>query len=191
MTLFRVLLLCFIATPAAAAPHFVHCYDYGCKTTVEVRYDASQWQQIKALFDADITTAKQEKQVIRQAIAMMETFSGAIAGTHVDVGGNYPGYDDYVKQMDCIDESTNTFQYLSALEELALLKWHRVTPKERRIVWLFTHWTATITEIRTGDRFAVDSWYLDNGEMPYLQPLADWRRKRDFPVAYNPELASK
>ena len=29
-----------------------------------------------------------------------------------------------------------------------------------------------------------------SGEMPYIQPLADWLRKREFPVAFNPELAS-
>ena len=92
--------------------------------------------------------------------------------------------------MDCIDESTNTFQYLLALEELELLKWHRVDQKQRRIIWLATHWTATITEIESNVSFAVDSWYRDNGELPYIQPLADWRRKRDFPVAFNPELAS-
>ena len=37
----------------------------------------------------------------------------------------------------------------------------------------------------------VDSWYQDNGEMPFVQPLDDWQRKRDFPVAYNPELANQ
>jgi hypothetical protein len=92
--------------------------------------------------------------------------------------------------MDCIDESTNTYQYLSALEELGLLKWHKVDLKQRRVVWLATHWTATIREIGSGRRYAVDSWYRDNGELPYIQPIEDWKRKLDFPVDYNPELAS-
>ena len=100
---FRLCFLLLFATPVAAAPHFMHCYDYGCKTTVEVRYDSAQWQQIRQIFDHRVSNAQQEKQAIRRAIATMEQFSGAIAGTHVDVGGNYPGYDDYVKQMDCID----------------------------------------------------------------------------------------
>jgi hypothetical protein len=92
--------------------------------------------------------------------------------------------------MDCIDQSTNTFQYLSALQELDLLKWHRVDPKQRRIVWFATHWTATIREIDSNRRFAVDSWYRDNGELPFIQPIADWLNKRDFPGDFNPELAS-
>ncbi len=113
-----------------------------------------------------------------------------MSGTYLDKAGNYPGY-DLPRQMDCIDESTNTYQYLLALQQLDLLKWHQVHPKQRRIVWLVaTHWTASISEVGTEQVYAVDSWYRDNGEMPYIQPLGDWKRRRDFSVAYNPELAA-
>ena len=79
---------------------------------------------------------------------------------------------------------------LAALEELNLLKAHRVIPKQRRIVWFGTHWTAAIAEIDSGAEFAVDSWYHDNGELPMIAPLADWYKKRKFTAAYNPELES-
>ena len=36
--------------PAQAAPYFVQCYDFGCKTTRELRFETSQWDQIRALF---------------------------------------------------------------------------------------------------------------------------------------------
>ena len=186
----RCLLLFLCCSPVLAEPYFVHCYDYGCKSTSEVRYDTAQWQEIRRIFTEQALSIDAEKQAIRRAIALMERYSGAIAGTDIDAGGNYPGYDDFVRQMDCIDESTNTFQYLSALEELDLLRWHRTGEKQRRIVWFITHWTATISETDSGQLFAVDSWYRDNGELPYLQPIADWRRKRDFPVSYNPELGT-
>jgi len=185
----RFVFLCFITGPVIAAPYFVQCYDFRCKSNQEIHFNDSQWDEIKAIFNADMDMDS-EKQAIRLAIATMERISGEITGTYLDRGGNYPGY-DILKQMDCIDESTNTFQYLVALEELNLLDWHRVEPKERRIVWFFTHWTAVISEVQSGHQFAVDSWYLDNGEMPYIQPLADWTRKRDFPADYNPELASR
>ena len=166
-------------------PWFMHCYDYGCKSSTEVRYSAKQWDEIRAIFSMQMT-AFEEKQAIRRAVAVMERFSGEQTGTYRDVGGNIA--EEYVGQHDCIDESTNTFQYLSALEELDLLKSHRVLPKQRRIVWLGTHWTAAIVEIESGEEFAVDSWYRDNGEMPLIAPLADWYKKRDFTAAYNPEL---
>lgn len=185
----RILVLLLMATPAVATPYFVQCYDFGCKTTREVHYNEAHWQQIRSLFASGIVDSDAEKQAIRRAIAKMEEISGEISGTSVDKGGNYPGT-DIARQMDCIDESTNTFQYLSALEQLQLLKWHRVDLKQRRIVWFATHWTAVIRERDSNAKFAVDSWYRDNGELPYIQPLEDWKRKRDFPVAFNPELAA-
>ncbi len=185
---FFCLLPLVLTGPSLAAPDFVHCYDFGCKTTRELFYSAAHWQQISAIFENSQHDIMQEKQAIRRAISTMEKISGELAGTNLDKGGNYPGY-DLARQMDCIDESTNTFQYLLALDQKGLLNWHSVDLKKRRIVWFITHWTATIREIETGKRFAVDSWHRDNGEMPYLQPIADWRRKRDFPVSYNPELA--
>jgi len=183
------LLLVAASLPAVATPYFVHCYDFRCKTTQELHYSDAQWRQIRAIMENGRADADTEKQAIRQAVATMERFSGKLAGTDLDKAGNYPGY-DLPGQMDCIDESTNTFQYLAALEELGLLKWHRVTPKQRRVVWFVSHWTATITETASGRRFAVDSWYRDNGEPPYIQPLDDWQRRLEFPAQYNPELAS-
>jgi hypothetical protein len=190
MFILRVLLLLLSSAPAAvAAPYFVQCYDFGCKTTQELHFEPADWAEVRAVFDDGVVDSESERQAIRRAVALMERISGEISGTHLDKAGNYPGY-DLPRQMDCIDESTNTYQYLIALQQLGLLKWHEVHPKQRRIVWFATHWTASISEIGNDRVYAVDSWYRDNGEMPYIQPLADWRRKRDFPVAYNPELAA-
>lgn len=189
MRLPGIMLLYLLSMPLAAAPYFVHCYDFGCKSTQELHFSDDHWRQIKALFNRYELDRSGEKQAIRRAVALMERISGEMSGTHLDKAGNYPGY-ELEKQMDCIDESTNTFQYLLALEQLDLLKWHRADQKQRRIVWFATHWTATIREIDSEARFAVDSWYRDNGEMPLIQPLADWRRKLDFPVTYNPEFTS-
>lgn len=185
----RILLLLLATSPVVAAPYFVHCYDFGCKTTRELHYSESQWNRIRAIFAAGVVDSYSEKQAIRRAVATMESISGELSGTHLDKAGNYPGSDIF-GQMDCIDESTNTLQYLVALEEFGLLKWHRVDQKYRRIVWFISHWTAAISEIDSQEKFAVDSWYRDNGELPFLQPLDDWKRKRDFPAAYNPELVS-
>jgi hypothetical protein len=184
-----ILLMLSLSLPAHAAPYFVQCYDFGCKSTQELHFDETHWQQIRALFGDGVDDSAAEKQAIRRAVALMERISGELSGTYLDRGGNYPG-SDIPRQMDCIDESTNTFQYLSALQQLGLLQWHRVDLKQRRMVWFITHWTATIREIDSGRVYAVDSWYRDNGELPYLQPLTDWMRKRDFPSHINPELAA-
>lgn len=180
-------LLSLMPFAAAATPDFLHCFDFGCKRTVEISYSDDHWVRIRALFENRDLDRDREKQAIRRAIALMENISGKLAGTDLDKAGNYPG-SDIPRQLDCIDESTNTFQYLLALEGMNLLKWHRVDLKQRRIVWFVSHWTATISEIDSGRRFAVDSWYRDNGELPYIQPIEDWQEKLDWPAAYNPEL---
>ncbi len=179
-------LACYPGLSVYAEPYFIHCYDFGCKSNQEIYYSKQQWVAIKKLFNAEDLTPDQEKQAIRKAIAMMESFSGEIVGTSLDKGGNYPGY-EIIKQMDCIDESTNTFQYLNALKYFDLLKWHKVEPKKRRTRWFFDHWTAVISENSTNQNFAVDSWYRDNGEPPYIQLLEDWQVKKPFPERYNPD----
>ena len=187
----RIFLLLLLSAPAAfAAPYFVQCYDFGCKTTQELHFEPADWAEVRAIFDHGVVDSRSERQAIRRAVALMEHISGEMSGTYLDKGGNYPGY-DLPRQMDCIDESTNTYQYLMALQQLDLLKWHQVHPKQRRIVWFVaTHWTASISEVDSEQVYAVDSWYRDNGEMPYIQPIDDWRSRRAFTVAYNPELAA-
>ena len=189
MFIVRLFLLLLLSAPAAgAAPYIMQCYDFGCKTTQELHFEPADWNEVRSIFDDSVVDGATERQAIRSAVALMERISGQISGTHLDKAGNYPGY-DLARQMDCIDESTNTFQYLLALQQLDLLKWHEVHPKQKRMVWFAEHWTATISEIDSDRVYAVDSWYRDNGELPYIQPLDDWKHKRDFPVAYNPELA--
>ncbi len=165
--------------------HFVVCYDFGCKSTQDIHFDDRQWHQIDAIFNPPALSPWVEKQQIRRAVALMEEFSGSIVGTHLDLGGNYNG-EDIPFQQDCIDESTNTMQYLHALTRRNLLHWHRAAGKQRRIVWLFTHWSALIEELPSGDLYAVDSWYRDNGEAPYVQPLAEWQDKCNLSPTLNP-----
>jgi len=148
-------------------------------------FDSQQWKSITDIFVRPALSPWLEKQQIRQAIALMETISGSISGTAQDKGGNYPGV-DLPFQQDCIDESTNTDQYLQALQHRNLLQWHQVAEKKRRIVWFSTHWTAVIRENKSNELFAVDSWYRDNGQLPYIQQLNSWQRKSSFPESLNP-----
>ncbi len=182
-----LLALAMLHVPTAPAQdEFIHCFDYGCKSTRSLSFDRDEWQAIGDVFSLPTQDAAQEKQQIRRAIAKMERIAGAKAGTEVDRGGNYNG-EDLSMQQDCIDESTNTLQYLQALQRRGWLRFHRVDLKQRRIRWFFTHWSATIRQLDNGEVFAVDSWYRDNGQPPYLQRIEDWRRKADFSPELNPD----
>lgn len=180
-----LILLLPIHSVLATQAEFVQCSDFGCKTRTELDFSADQWNEIRRIFSPSAKTAFNEKLRIRQAIALMEQYSGEISGTSLDKGENYSGQ-DLPHQQDCIDESTNTFQYLYALQKRELLKWHKVAGKLRRIIWFASHWTALIEDVTDHQLYAVDSWYRDNGEPPYIQKLEDWKAKKPFPVALNP-----
>ena len=174
VTLLPLCLACLSANSPAAQRAFPVCTDFHCDMTVQVTYTQAQWQQVAALFQLQ-TTPGQEREHLRQAIALMEQLAGGITGTWRDKGGNYnPG--GMQGQLDCIAESRNTTTYLRLIEAAGLLRWHSVEERVMRRRWLVSeHWTAVIREHPGGRYYAVDSWYLDNGEPPCLQPLQDWR----------------
>jgi hypothetical protein len=156
-----------------APPELLVCTDYHCDQLVSVQLRAHHWRRIGALF-ADTDSPADEREHLRQAIALLEDLIGSMTGTWRDRGGNFAGVGQK-GQLDCIAESTNTTAYLNLLESAGLLRWHRIAPRKRRNPLFFNvHWTAVIIEKASGDAYAVDSWYLDNGQPPYVQRLDDW-----------------
>ena len=169
-------LVCLTAATAAASPgqqSFFVCTDYHCDVGETVALTDRQWQMLRDLFAVAASPAE-EREGIRQAIALFETDVGAITGTWRDLAGNVAGAGQ-PGQLDCIAESRNTTTYLKLLLDTGLLKYHTVEPREVRHPLIFNvHWSAVIQERVSGKRFAVDSWFLDNGQPPYIQPLDDW-----------------
>ncbi len=156
--------------------HFSVCSEHTCKKLSIVGLAPSQWQQIRAIFSPEAVDAVQERASIASAIALMETIVGELTGTSHDKGRNFQGVGTD-GQMDCIDESTNTSLYLTMMVKDGLLKWHTVEDHATR-GWFFFGWphsTAVIRDTSSGELFAVDSWFEDNGEPPHILPLSVWR----------------
>jgi hypothetical protein len=154
-----------------APPPFENCVDFHCDETRTVTLADSHWQSVRDLFAGETSPAG-ERERIRQAIALLEREVGMITGTSGDMARNMTGAG---KQLDCISESKNTTTYLQLLFNDGLLRWHEINERRVRYPLIFdTHWTAVIRERNTGQRYAVDSWFLDNGQPPYIQPLEDW-----------------
>ncbi|MBI3343435.1 MAG: hypothetical protein HY028_00920 [Gammaproteobacteria bacterium] len=164
-------------TPA----RFSVCSEHTCKRVTVVGLQPEQWQRERRLFLPPPLDAVQERERIAQAIALMEAMVGPLTGTEQDKGRNFQGV-GIEGQMDCIDESTNTTTYLTMLLKDGLLKWHSVEDRATRGFFIFgwPHTTAVIREAGSDALFAVDSWFLDNGQPPYIQKLEDWRDKKDF-----------
>ena len=161
-------------------PEFSVCYNYGCKHLEWVSLTSAEWNEVLAVFATAADSAQQERQQIRQAIALMEQFVGRHTPTYRDRGRN-PPTDDWPGQMDCIDESVNTTSYLQLFETYGGLRWHRVSGRVARAPYFFDlHWAGQLVERATQQHYAVDSWFLDNGGLPYIQPLEKWQAKQPF-----------
>jgi len=158
-------------------PEVTICYNYDCNRTAHVRPAAGEWQTVVNQFKPPARSAAEERDMVRRAIAVLEHIAGTQTPTFRDRGRN-PIVDDWPGQMDCIDESMNTKRYLDLLQERNLLRWHRVADRAYRAPHLFDqHWAGQIIELETLDSYIVDSWFLDNGNMPYIQALNNWLRK--------------
>ncbi len=172
-----LIILCCPATSGAELRKLDICTDYHCDRIKPVTLDEKDWAQVRILFSA-IETPEQERQKLRLAIALLEDKIGEATGTWQDLGKNVAGAGK-PGQLDCISESKNTTSYLRLIQQDDLLRWHQVRERAVRHPWILDyHWTAVIEDLNSGTRYAVDSWYLDNGEPPYIQKLEDWRAKR-------------
>ncbi len=156
---------------------FSVCYEHGCSKVAQLALSERQWQSVRALFHSAPRDAQAEREVIARAVAQMERLVGPLTGTERDKGRNFRGV-GIEGQMDCIDESTNTTTYLTMMAHDGLLRWHTVEDRVTRGFFIFgwPHTTAVIRATTDNQRYAVDSWFLDNGEEPYILPLELWRR---------------
>jgi hypothetical protein len=152
------------------------CFDHSCTTVVTDSLTQDEWEMATQALHKPAATAADERLAIASAIAIFEEIVGRHTGTYRDKGRNLRGFGQ-PGQLDCIDESTNTTTYLRLLERGGLLHYHRVLERSTRF-GLFVgmpHTTAVIEDTGTGDRYAVDSWFRDNGQPPYIARLDIWK----------------
>ncbi len=157
--------------------HFQHCHGYGCKFKTPVEFNQYDWGPIENIFYPRPKSAEAERDAIKQAIAVFETRVGQMAGTSNDRAGTFKKIGD--KQLDCVDESTNTTIYLSLLLQKGLLRFHQIEGPSMKLPLIdsgrWPHQTAVISELETSKFFAVDSWFHDNGRPPEIIPLQKWK----------------
>ena len=168
------------------------CWGWSCKKSKEVLLKKEDWNFIESHFSPSLVSSpREERMQIQTVIGLFEEIIGGLTGTGEDIGGDNSRGIGRPGQMDCVDESTNTANYLLNLQALKLFKYHRVAHIETRLnrpflFFLGQHYTATIQEIRTGAKFTVDSWWFDNGTPPVIQNLKRWKRRKSFNPDYVP-----
>ena len=156
--------------------NFPVCYKHTCEVVENLSLAPTEWQGIKDIFQPSASSPESERMLIRKAIAQMEKLIGKKVNTLNDKGGNLNGMFSDGNQMDCIDESSNTTTYLALMQKDELLKWHQVQATKTRGFFIFgiPHTTAVIKENQSSKKWAVDSWFYDNGVEPEIIPISQW-----------------
>jgi hypothetical protein len=163
-----------IRHPAPA--HFSICFNHSCQSLADVSLTPGQWPEIRRLFSPEPASPWEERERIALAVGKLESLAGKLTGIDNDRGGSLAGL-WMSNQMDCVDESTNTHTYLVMLKNDGLLKYHVPADNARRFrPRLYQHYTAVIEETATQQKYAVDSWFRDNGQPPFIIPLSTWKR---------------
>ena len=163
----------FVTHPTFA--DFSVCYGNTCRYIATLGLGQEEQERIRGMFSTATLSPEEERARIRDAVAALERITGDKTGTSADRGENLNGLGQ-AGQMDCVDESTNTTVYLTMLQVDHLLRWHAVEPRTSRGLGSLQvpHFTAVIRDKNDNMRYAVDSWFLDNGEPPFIVPLSIW-----------------
>lgn len=163
------------------------CYNANCRNRTYISISKEEWQPVAELFEPPHKTPLQERLAIRQAIAHLETIAGKYTPTRNDLAKNSNPFNEDGR-MDCVDESTNTSNYLLLLQQHGFLRWHQLESRAFRTHFMFDqHYTARISERKTSTLYAVDSWHRGNGQPPMVQEYVAWLFKLGSSQEENPD----
>lgn len=161
------------STPSLA--HLEICYGGGCSEHQISTLSTDDWQNVVSAFQ-QAHSPPEERFAISQAIGMLEYIIGHKIGTATDRAGTFNN-SQYKKQLDCNDEAINSTTYMRLMQQDGLIKLHEVEDMRTRAFFFnaWPHSTAVIREIQSQERFAVDSWFYDNGAPATIVPFALWK----------------
>jgi len=157
------------------------CFNASCARTEQVTFSGADMAAVQAQLDACPGGALHERlQRLRIAVWQMEV----LAAHRQPLLANDRAINDDIGidgRTDCVDNATNTSTFLRILADLgALPGWRVGAPAVRKPLDLNrVHWTAVAIDARSGQPWAVDAWYRPHGHLPFVLPLADWRRERN------------
>lgn len=171
------------AVGAYAAPNvsLKNCSGYGCIYTGQFSVSLKERAKLQKIM-AGQTTAADERRAIGVAIQKMEQIAKAKLRYQSDIGKAFQVNAGKRGQMDCVDESLNTTEYLFYLQGQGLLRFHKTRKHyaERGLLinGAYPHKSAVVVE-NNGSAWTIDSWPNDHAGAPQIMKLSVWRRKKN------------
>jgi hypothetical protein len=165
-----------LPVPDPANP--VVCHGFGCAYQTPILLRTADKVQIKKLFAPSAAkSADAERKALAAAMAWFEKRVAAEAGTAKAKARAGLGSAGDPSQFDCLDKTSNTVGVLAILNQMGLLRHHVIDAPESRglIIGGLPHTTAVVRERKSGQKWVVDGWTHNNGELPDVMPLEAWR----------------
>ena len=170
---------------------FEICQGGGCAEISKIALTELEWNALTRIFNLPTKNAQEknevvERQKIAQAIGMLEDLVGQKIGTSADLAGTFFN-GSLTGQQDCNDEAINSTTYMRLLKANGLMPLHEIEDMRTRN-FFFTGWphsTAVMREIKSGERYAVDSWFYDNGHAATIVTFKQWKanfQPEDSPI---------
>ena len=145
-----------------------------------------EWSAVTRIFNVPAKNSDEERKKIALAIGVLEDIVGKKIGTTADLAGTF--FDGKLAgQQDCNDEAINSTTYMRLLKSNGFIQFHEIEDMRTRN-FFFTGWphtTAVIRETKNGERYAVDSWFYDNGHAATIAPFKQWKanyQPEDSPI---------
>jgi hypothetical protein len=153
------------------------CYNWSCAVQAQILLAPQEIEEVrKEMGRCDGESLYERLQRVRIGIWQMEV----MAQRYIPALANDLAINDKDQDLegrtDCVDNATNTTNFLHILSELqGLPGWQVVEVEVRdRLSPKDVHWTAVLRDVATGALWSVDSWFRPHGHLPDVQPLKDW-----------------
>ena len=154
------------------------CFNSSCARTKMLTFSAADMEKVKGqLAYCPGQNLDDQLQRVRNAVWQMEVLAQKyepLLVNDLEVNDREYGVDG---RMDCVDNASNTTNYLAVLTDLGQLpSWRVEAPSVRKpLDFNAMHWTAVVKDKVTGKKWAVDSWFRPNGHLPFVLPLNLWQ----------------
>lgn len=153
------------------------CYNWSCAVQAQILLAPEEIEEVrKEMGRCNGQSLYERLQRVRIGIWQMEV----MAQRHIPALANDLAINDKDQDLegrtDCVDNATNTTNFLHILGALQELPgWQVVEVEVRdRLSPKDVHWTAVVRDLATGVPWSVDSWFRPHGHLPDVQPLKDW-----------------
>ncbi len=153
------------------------CYNWACAVQAQIVLSPQEVEEVrKEMGRCNGQSLYERLQRVRIGVWQMEV----MAQRHIPELGNDLAINDKDEDLegrtDCVDNATNTTNFLRVLSDLQELPGWRLMEVEvrDRMSPSDVHWTAVIRDVATGELWSVDSWFRPHGHLPDVQPLKAW-----------------